>query len=488
MTLALAYTIARENLLATGLATSIGSRNIANAQDPDASRKLAVRSTGGRGEVRFVDVRGVADPELFDRALEATSSRSAADAIASAIGRLGELGGASLGESGPAHLVGELRNALLAAAGSPNDETVARSAIAAAESLAAGLQGGAALVTSVRQDANSQLIEGVQRLTNLIDSFGRLNEQIVEGNLLHRDVTDQLDERNAVLRSISEFVAVRASARANGDMVVFSESGATLFETSPRTVYIDRAAVIQPGQSGPDILIDGVAVRVDGRLGGRLGGLLEVRDELAVALGRQFDELARGLIMATVESAQPGGPVLPDQAGLFTYPGGPALPPVSLQNGLAATIRVNPTVVPSAGGNIWRLRDGAISDPGDPSYVYNVTGAPGYSERMNQLVDRLGSPMPFDASAALGQSDTSVVDFAARSAGWLGRVHSRSQDELDGARIVADRATSAWQNKVGINIDDEIVLMIALEKSFQASSRLISAVSGMFDSILRATE
>jgi flagellar hook-associated protein 1 len=51
-----------------------------------------------------------------------------------------------------------------------------------------------------------------------------------------------------------------------------------------------------------------------------------------------------------------------------------------------------------------------------------------------------------------------------------------------------ERATLAWQGQVGINIDEEMTSLMSLERSYQATARLISTVDSMFAAILKATE
>ena len=49
------------------------------------------------------------------------------------------------------------------------------------------------------------------------------------------------------------------------------------------------------------------------------------------------------------------------------------------------------------------------------------------------------------------------------------------------------RTGASGMSGVGVNLDEELTSLMALEKSFQASSRLITTVNGMFDALLQAT-
>jgi flagellar hook-associated protein 1 FlgK len=183
---------------------------------------------------------------------------------------------------------------------------------------------------------------------------------------------------------------------ANNDMVLFAANGTTLFETVPRAISFENTP-LSPGQPGGRLTIDGVPFSGAGatQLGGKIGGLLQVRDDIALTFGRQIDEIARGLIVAFSESDQSAVPSAPDIAGLFTYDGGPGLPADGLvADGLAMSIRVNPNADPDQGGSLARIRDGGIGAPGDPAYVYNTDGTSGFSDRLRGLAAMMERSCP----------------------------------------------------------------------------------------------
>ena len=234
---------------------------------------------------------------------------------------------------------------------------------------------------------------------------------------------------------------------------------------------------------------NGIPARSGDGIGGQIGGLLRIRDDLAMTFERQVDDIARGLIAATAERDQSIVPSRPDLAGLFTAVGGVTLPaaPGSMI-GLAGLIVVNANADPASGGALSRLRDGGISAPADIAYSYNPTSAPGFGGRLLELIDRLSEAQSFDPATGIATSQKSVRQFSADSVGWLQRERSVAHESHANEAVRVERATSAWQNRVGTNVDDEMVILIGLQRSFQASSHLIATVNSMFDALLRATE
>jgi flagellar hook-associated protein 1 FlgK len=157
-----------------------------------------------------------------------------------------------------------------------------------------------------------------------------------------------------------------------------------------------------------------------------------------------------------------------------------------LVEGLAAGLRIAASVDPAQGGVLARLRDGGISDPGDPAYVHNATGAAGFSTRLIELIDRLSASQLFDPGAGISTGPTGVLAYAADSAGWLEATRAGNHEQLESKRVLAERTLGAWQSRIGVDLDGELAALIALERSYQASSRLISSVDGMFDALLLA--
>jgi flagellar hook-associated protein 1 FlgK len=140
-------------------------------------------------------------------------------------------------------------------------------------------------------------------------------------------------------------------------------------------------------------------------------------------------------------------------------------------------------VDPASGGNLNLLRDGAIS--GNAAYDYNSTGNAGYSTRLQQLIDNLDAPQPFD-TAAQAKPSGSVIDFAASSVSWIENQRKIADDSAQYQNTLLDRSSAALSNVSGVNMDDEMSLMLQVERTFSASSRLISAVDDMLNSLLAA--
>ncbi|HHN73585.1 MAG TPA: flagellar hook-associated protein FlgK, partial [Thermopetrobacter sp.] len=259
-----------------------------------------------------------------------------------------------------------------------------------------------------------------------------------------------------------------------------------LYEKEPRAVTFEPSGVLAPGISGAQVYVDGVPVTgpgaVMGLSGGRLQAFVELRDNIAPMMQAQLDEIARGLVEAFAESDQ-GSPPGPDLAGLFTWSGGPALPAAGTHvPGLAADITVNSAVDPDVGGNAFLLRDGGINGA---DYVENTDGAAGYTGRLLALDAALQAQRAFDPAAGLEQNAT-IGDFAASAQAWLEQARSNATRDEDYSAALLGRASDALARATGVDLDAELSIMMQLERTWQASARLIKAVDEMLASLLQA--
>jgi flagellar hook-associated protein 1 FlgK len=487
MTLAAGLDIAQSGLSVTANQTAVVSRNVANAGDPNISRKIANVVTAPSGGVRLASITRASNEALFENMLAATSVFGAQQAIVAALDRLEQTVNDPELDASPAALVGKLADALQQYSAGPQDAIRGRAAVAAASRLAAALNGATQTVQQVRAQADADIANSVDRLNALLSEFEAINTEIVKGTHTGADVTDYLDARDRILAGISEEVGVRSILRADNDMVLFTDSGVTLFETRVRAVTFQQTLGLSPGATGNPVYVDGVPITGSGGMAigsGRLTGLAAIRDDIAVSYQRQLDEIARGLIELFAESDQSALPVLPDATGLFTYPGGPAVPASgTVVDGLAGSIRVSASVDPLQGGNPALLRDGGIS--GNPAYIYNSSGAAGYADRLLQLVDRFLQQRSFDPLAGVSPMAT-VADFASSSAGWLQEARHTARAEAEYRTALLDRSSEALSNASGVNLDVEMTKLLELERSYQASTKLISTIDAMLASLIAA--
>ncbi|QKC88853.1 flagellar hook-associated protein FlgK [Mesorhizobium sp. NZP2234] len=482
MSLSSALSIAQSALMNTARQTSVVSRNVADASNPDYTRRIAVVTSTAPG-ARSVDIQRVTNDLLFRQNLSALSAYSGQNALYSGMDQLDVSVNGVDNASSPSTAIANLQQALQLYATSPSNQNLGSSVIDAARQVVRSLNEGSQAVQDFRTQTDSQIDTAVKDLNSLLSQFQDANQAVMSGTRSGTDVSDALDQRDALLKKISEYVPVSTFTRGDNDMVITTGDGTTLFETIPRTVSFTPSAGYAAGATGNTIYIDNVPVSAGAggntSASGKLAGLLQLRDGVASTMQSQLDETARGLITAFAETATS----MPNAAGLFTWSGAPAVPAAStLVNGLASTISINTAMDPSTGGNPTLLRDGGANGA---AYVSNTSGGASYSSLLVAYGDRLDQPMTFDPAAGISAT-SSVSDYAANSIGWLQGMRQQASTAANAKEALAQRSSEALSNATGVNVDQEMSLLLDLEHTYQASARMMKTVDDMMTALLNA--
>jgi flagellar hook-associated protein 1 FlgK len=488
MNLTAALESARSSLMASGIQSSVISRNIAGASAAGYSRKIAeLDNLPGTG-VYVAAIQRAASSGLYNNVLIATSSSAQQTAIYDGLQKIAAatVDDPELDQSPTAQL-NALKKALQQYANAPDNTTLAQAAVTSAKDMATGLNEATQTVQSVRATADADMKTSVQNINRLLSQFQTVNTAIVKGTISGDDITDYLDQRDSIVSQMSQELGVTMSLRPNGDAALYTDSGAVLFDKSARAVSFVPTNSYTAGTTGNAVYVDGVPVTGANSVmpvkSGKLAGLAQLRDQDTVTYQSQLDEVARGLINTFRESDQSGA-ALPDVPGLFTYPGAPAIPAsATVSVGLAGLISVAASVDPAQGGDPNLLRDGAIS--GNVAYRYNTAGNGGYSARLQQLIGGMDASQPFDATTQ-GKPNGSLIDFASSSTSWIENQRKTADSNVTYQKTLLDRSTAALSNVSGVNMDDEMSLMLQVERTYSASSKIISTVDQMLQSLLAA--
>jgi flagellar hook-associated protein 1 FlgK len=490
MSLTAALDNARSSLMATGVQSSVISRNIAAASQAGYSRKTAVLDTMPNAGVYVAAIQRAASAGLFTNVLTATSASAAQSALYDGLQKIAAstVDDPELDQS-PTAALNKLKQALQQFADAPDNTTLAQAAVSSAKDMATALNDATKTVQTVREGADADMATSVANINQLLTQFDTVNTAIVKGTFAGDDVTDYLDQRDSIVSKLSQEVGVSMSIRPNGDAALYTDSGVVLYDKTARKVSFAPTNAYTPGTTGNAVYIDGVPVTGANSVmplkTGKLAGLAQLRDNAAVTYQNQLDEVARGLISAFQETDQTAA-ALPNVPGLFTYPGAPAMPAsATVLVGLAGTITIAASVDPNGtpAGNPNLLRDGAIS--GNPAYNYNTAGNAGFSTRLQQLITNMDATQPF-AAAAQAKPNGGVIDFASSSASWIESQRKSANDSMQYQNTLLDRSNSALSNVNGVNMDDEMSLMLQVERTYSASAKLISTVNTMLDNLLAA--
>src|SRR5271170_4095122 len=459
MSLSTAFNVISSSFAVNSAQTAVVSNNIANANTPGYSREIANVATNSYGGADVASVTREANAALLEQVSSSTSQAATQQAISDGLSTLAatvddsssasSTSGADQNGASPSAMLANLQSALASYEDSPTSSSAADAAVSAASDLASSLNSGSATVTQVREQADQNIATSVGTINSLLSQFTAANNAVVTGLQTGGNVASAEDTRDSIVTQLAQQIGVSTVTAANGSESIYTDSGVTLFQDAPSVVSFTPTPTLAPEYQA------------------------------------QLDQIAGGLINAFAESDQSATPTLPSLPGLFTTPGATSLPSMTATTGLAATIEVNPNVDASQGGNPNLLRDGGISDPGNPAYTYNSTGSASYTGRIQELAGEISASQSFDPTAGLGSS-SSLADYANASVSWLQGENQQASDSSSYQNALATQATSALSNATGVNLDAEMTNMLNLENSYASSAKLLTTVTSMFSALLDA--
>jgi flagellar hook-associated protein 1 FlgK len=499
MTISSALSIISSAFGSTAAQSNVIASNISNVDTPGYVREVANQVTNDYGGSEVISVSRQADAALLEQLNASTSESAAQSAISTGLTALAQTiddsastssaAGATQNGNSPYAMIGNLQSALGAYEAQPSSAAAAAAVVTAAQNLAGSLNAGAAAVSQVQEQADQGIATSVSQINSLLPQFAQANTAVVAGQASGADTSRAQDQRESILTQLSQQIGISTTTNSNGSMSIYTDSGVTLFQDAPQTVSFTPTTTFVSGVSGNAVTVGGVpitgATAPMAIHSGALAGYVQLRDSVAPQYGAQLDQIAGGLVNAFAESDQSNPPTLPPLPGLFTAPGLTAVPTPSSFTGLAAQIEVNSNVDPAAGGNLNLLRDGGISDPGNPAYTYNATAAASFTGRVQGMISALAATQSFAAPAGIGSS-ASVASYASDSVSWLQGQNQSANDAASYQSSLVSQASAALSNATGVNLDTEMTNMLNIENSYTSAAKLLTTVQDMFSALMNA--
>lgn len=470
---------ARDSLATVSERMQTHSNNIYNANTTGYSRLSADRvvpnTTGA-----LVAVERAADNALLRELSNSQSRLASAEAYQQLVGRLSPTSADPGVEANLVAYIGDLELALTRAATDPQDVVRSQEVFNAASRVSGELNAAAGRVLETRDYIRTEVNAAVQHLQEQLEAFGAVERKLSRAKPDTLDYARAADNLDRIQQNIASLIDVQRIVRPDGSHVLVTGTGAILFDRTPRTIAIaNSAAGLSVEVDGVDVTGPDSAMPADA---GRIKTLIDFDREVIGAHAVQLDEIARNLIKSFAESGP--GATRPPVQGLFVSAIGVSLTNDVYVPGLAGSIAVNP--LSSDPANAARLlRDGMLGAQFDVSYSHNTENSAGFSGHLLALVERLGEKSQFAATAGL-QTEGSIREFSVSTRGWLNEKLTTSASEGEAASANSAILASLRQSRIGVDLDHEMQIVLELEHSYQATTKLISSVDQMMQTLFQA--
>lgn len=300
------------------------SNNIANVSTPGYGRERVNLSTGvTAGQVNGVRV---SEPErIADRFLEANVFRRQSDfgrgeVVYSYLDRLQALLGTPGEEAGLPARLNAIGAAAVAMTGSAATEQTVRSFTSNVQDALVSMQQIERDTTVLRTDAEAEVSYTVDKINSLLRRISELNDAVSRQASLGRATGGVTDLRMTAVEELSSLLKVTVREQPDGRVFIETAGGVALVDKRLRTLsYPPSTGADQPIYPPIELRFveeDGsigaaTGERLEGpTVGGKLGGLLELRDRLLPEFADQMSTLFTGLA-ETLNTVSNAGTTVP---------------------------------------------------------------------------------------------------------------------------------------------------------------------------------
>jgi flagellar hook-associated protein 1 len=291
-------------LLAFQRALDTTSHNIANVSTEGYSRQrvdLAARVPSLLGDsylgngVQIASVRRVYDELVAQQARTATSSFQRFDTYATQIDRVNNLFANT--ETGLSATLQKFAAALQEVSSNPTSTAARQVLLSQANGVASRLKSYDAQLAQYDKEVQSRIDGDLSEITTIAQGIAALNARIFEGTRNGEAPNDLLDQRDKLLRDLSEHLDVSAVKQDDGRINVFVGNGQPLVVGDNASQLVSVPDPYEVGRSGIGLkAASGPTVDITSSLaGGSLGGLLEFRSNVLDPTRNMLGRISVGL-------------------------------------------------------------------------------------------------------------------------------------------------------------------------------------------------
>ncbi len=352
-------------LIAFQRALATVSHNVANINTDGYSRQKVDFATGkpndvGYGDVgtgtRITDIRRVADQLAISRLLDSSGELARLQQLSSMTDRVD-----ALFSDGATNVAGMWSNFFDSVSGlSSNAAGTAdrQNLLDNANSLATRFKQLAGNLDSLNNEVNNGLISAASEINRLAGEIAQLNGAI--GSDATRAAPDLLDRRDQLISNLIGYTGGNAVIQDGGIMNVYSAGGQALVVGTIASKVTTVTDAYQPERLQLALKTQGLTVTLEPKnLGGKVGGMLQFREEVLTPAQAELGRLAVGLVTTFNETHHQGMDLYGQLGGDFFTLGTPRVSPHEVNTGTAVLAASFGDLAALDGQNLVLKFDGA---------------------------------------------------------------------------------------------------------------------------------
>lgn len=281
----------------------VTAQNVANVNTEGYSRKTVQQQSvviAGQGAgVEIAEITRQVNEFMITQLRDAITNLGEAEIKNEFYGRMQDMFGTLASDSSVGFGLAELGARFQALADTPENVSLRTDLIERARLLVEQINSMADDMEALRVEVDRNILDGVNVINTQLSLVQELNLQIAEGIALGQGVGELQDKRDIALDKIAEQIDIEQFTRNNGEIVVMTKLGRSLVDRVAATLTHTSISSSNPLTTHASGAIDGIDINgadITSEInGGRLAGLISMRDELLPNLHSQMRELVTQL-------------------------------------------------------------------------------------------------------------------------------------------------------------------------------------------------
>jgi flagellar hook-associated protein 1 FlgK len=525
-----ALSIAANSLLVTQQQLAVVSQNIGNSQNSNYNARTAeTQSIGADGNSVSVTVTRAVNQILQNEMLAQTTASGGATVTNQVYQQLEALTGGNTTSPALASAMEQVLNAFQGYQSAPESVAAQNGVISAAQNLATQIQSISSGLATIQNQTQSTVTSDVTTLNNALTQLNQINGSIVAYSAAGQSTAGLEDQRDQLIAQVATYLPVRQQQNSDGSVYLYTPGGvalvdgsATQFAYQPPGTYTPSysatgASTPTPNNSTSGGIIYNAADPSQTALntafsGGKIGAeinmlrtdtaavnssdptmapIAKAQQQLAYLTEQLYDpnagQVGSSFYGTAFQQVFGGvGSASNDAAGaasniansLFTSTTGTAATPGTLQvnPALVGTSSLPSVLTQQNAANVVNflstgtatVTDGANNTQTTVTYSFpGNNGSPAVPGTITgQAISLAGLPQAFAA------------DESGRAA--------QAQDASQTATTNLATTTTSYKGQTGVSIDQQLELMVVLQNSYNAASKVISTINQLQQQLFNA--
>ncbi|WP_200763838.1 flagellar hook-associated protein FlgK [Nitrosophilus alvini] len=444
MSLFSSLSIGSQALLSFKRGIDITNKNMTNVYTEGYSRVNPVFENVVSGGVYLNRAERIFDNSLFTRTININQQYTGNTAYQDILDQI-EFNFNDIQGSGFGTALDEFFNSMNDVIVNPDNLAARQSVISEAKTLVGRIRTSYESLQDTKENTNLLIKDKVQKINELTSKIAKINEGIRAFNADEAKVNEYMDERDRALKELSSLIDTKITFQNDGTVNVSTAKGFDL-------VLFDKPHTLQfEIDTNADPVIKWEGINITSELGnGEIGGLIKGIDFLnrtMQTLNTFTEEFA-----TAINSQHNSGFDLNGNAGqdMFNFTPGSA----------ASDIEI------------------AFEDP----KLIAAASDPAYTNSDNTNIKALLAIKEQNFAALDGLTLNEFYN--SKIVAPIGFESSHNQNTLTDNKFLLEAAEQKLQEKSGVNLDEELIKLTQLQRSYEASARIITVTDELLQTVM----